>query len=393
MRRRHRTDPAAQTPAATASSGPIPPPPLLMSAAAWGWRLIVLGFVALVVILLVTRLHLVVIPILVAFLFTALLRVPVAHLRTRRLRRRLAAGLVLLVAIALAGAVIYLVSARVLSQSQQISTQFTDVLSRLEPHIDQLAGGRLQASDLVDKLVHWIESHRLTTAHYVVQVGSIAVETVTISILSLFLTFFFLADGDRLWSWLVRLTPQRHQASVNGAGHAGWRALEGWIRGTTVIAAFHGVVIGASLWLLGAPLVLPLALLVFLGSFFPIVGALLFGGLAILVVLLTVGLWPAVVLSAVLIVEDQIEAHLLQPFVIGRAVHLHPVTIVLALAAGGALGGLFGAVVVVPAIAAGHAAVKYLTGVEDLHGRPLRGDRMAPIPPQDSAPLPGFESR
>lgn len=367
---------------------------MLVSAAAWSWRLIAVGVVSLAILSLAVRLTLVWIPVLAALFFTALLRAPVAQLRLRRLRRGAAAGLVLLLAVAVVGGVGYLTSARVSSQAGHVSTQIADVLSRLQPRIDKLSGGTdIQVSDLLDQLTHWLASNRLTVAQDVVVVGSVAVDAVTVALLTLFLTYFFLADGERIWSWLVRLIPGQLQASVNGAGHAAWHALAGWIRGTTVIAGFHATVIGTTLLLLDAPLVLPLAILMFLGSFIPIVGALAFGGLAVLVVLLTLGLVPALVLLAVLIVEDQVEAHLLQPLVVGRAVHLHPVTIVLALAGGGALGGLLGALVVVPLLAAGHAAVKYLTGVEDLHGRPLKGDRMEPIPPEESAPLPGYETR
>ena len=367
---------------------------MLISAAAWSWRLIAVGVVLLASLSLVVRLTLVWIPVFAALFFTALLRAPVAQLRRRRLRRGAAAGLVLLLTVVLAGGLGYLTSARVSSQAGDISTQVADVVSRLQPRLDRVFGSTgLQVNTLLDQLTHWLASNRLTVVQDVFAVGSVAVDTVTVAVLTLFLTYFFLADGDRIWSWLVRLLPARLQASGNGAGHAGWHALSGWIRGTTVIAAFHAVVIGATLLLVGAPLVLPLAVLMFLGSFFPIVGALVFGALAVLVVLLTVGLLPALVVLAVLVVEDQVEAHLLQPLVVGRAVHLHPVAIVLALAGGGALGGLLGAVVAVPLTAAGHAAVKYLTGVEDLHGRRLGGDRMEPIPAEESAPLPGFGAR
>jgi len=123
-----------------------------------------------------------------------------------------------------------------------------------------------------------------------------------------------------------------------------------------------------AMWLLGTPLVLALALLVFFGSFIPVVGAFVFGGLAVVVTLLTVGLWPAVILLAVLVVEDLLEGHLYQPLIVGRTVKLHPVVILIALTAGSVLAGITGAIISIPLAAAVSAAVKYVTGVEDIHG-------------------------
>lgn len=119
---------------------------------------------------------------------------------------------------------------------------------------------------------------------------------VTEALLALFVTFFFLADGDRMWGWLVRLLPGHVQGSVNGAGYRAWRVLSAWIRGSAVIATIHAVVLGTALWLLGAPLVLPLTVLVFMGGFVPVVGTLI-GAVAVLVTTLTRGLGPGAISS------------------------------------------------------------------------------------------------
>ena len=245
-------------------------------------------------------------------------------------------------------------------------------------------------NQLVDGFVSWLQDNRLAVVQDVLAVGRVAAEALTGAVVTVLLTFFFVVDGPRMWGWLVRLVPSPVQGSVNGAGHRAWGVLSGWIRGSAVIAVFHGVVIGLTLWLLGTPLVLPLTVLVFVGSFIPIVGALVFGGLALLVTLLTQGLVPAVIFLVVLLVDDQIEAHVLQPFVVGRTVHLHPVTIVLVLVVGGALGGIIGAILAVPFTAAASASTKYLTGVEDIDGAPLGDDRLTPMEPPRSAPLPGY---
>lgn len=209
---------------------------------------------------------------------------------------------------------------------------------------------------------------------------------VTGLLVTLFLTFYFLQEGDRIWSWVVRLLPQAVQPSVRGAGYRSWHVLSSWVVGTAVIALFHGVVVGVSLVLLGVPLAAPLAVLIFVGSFIPIVGSLGFGSLALLVALVSQGWVPALILLAIMLVNSQIEAHLLQPFIVGRAVHLHPAAVVLALTAGGLVGGIFGAIITIPIVASAHAAVKYLTGVEDLHGNPRPSDAEWRPNPRPSTP-------
>lgn len=228
----------------------------------------------------------------------------------------------------------------------------------------------------------------------VVSFGTVLGELLTGLIVTLFVTFYFLQEGDRIWSRVVRLFPQNVQPSIRGAGYRSWHVVSGWVVGTALIALFHGVIVGLTLFFLGVPLAVALAVLVFIGSFIPIIGSFVFGGLAVLVTLVSQGLVPALVVLAVLLIDTQIEAHLLQPFIAGRAVQLHPVAIVLALTAGGLIGGIAGAIIIIPIVAAIHAAVKYLTGVEDLHGNPRRvdADRMAPEPPPEYAPLPLYTS-
>ena len=138
---------------------------------------------------------------------------------------------------------------------------------------------------------------------------------------------------------------------MNRAGRAAWVAVVYYMRGTVAVAAIHAVVIGLVLGIMGVPLALPLAVLVFIAAFVPLVGLLVAGALAILVTLATKGWVDAVILLGILIVEDQLEAHLLQPQVVGRVIRLHPLAVILSLAAGGVLAGIAGAVVAVPIVA------------------------------------------
>lgn len=369
------------------------PPPVLVSLAAWGWRVLVVVVLVLGVVLLLSRVMLAVVPVAAAMFFTALLHRPAAGLVRLGLPEKVAALLVLVLGGALLGFAAYLTWSRISSQSAQLMAQVNVVAGNLKGLLDRIPGSSgLRVNQLVDGAVSWLQANRLVVVQDVLAVGRVVTDVLTGMVLTVLLTYFFIVDGERMWGWLVRLVPVRTRGSINGAGHRAWGVLAGWIRGSAVIATFHGVVVGTVLWLLGTPLVLPLAILVFIGSFVPIVGALVFGGLALLVTLLTQGPVSAVIFLGVLIIEDQIEAHVLQPFVIGRAVHLHPVTIVLVLVVGGALGGVIGAIAAVPVAAAANAALKYLTGIEDIDGRPLRDeDRFTPLAPPRSAPLAGTD--
>jgi len=135
------------------------------------------------------------------------------------------------------------------------------------------------------------------------------------------------------------------------AGDQAWRALVNYMRGTTVVAAIHSVLLGLAMWILGVPLVVPLIVLVFIAAYIPLIGILVVGGLAILIALATKGWVAAVILLAVLLVENQIEGHLLQPLVVGRIIKLHPLAIILVLAVGGVIAGIPGAIIAVPTAA------------------------------------------
>lgn len=364
---------------------------MLAGAAAVSWRLLVVALTVFAVVLVLNRLTIVVVPLFVAMFFTAMLHRPVDWLRQHSWRRMPATWAVLLAAQLVFVVIGYLAVTRTSTGYPALVSQFDQVQAQFLRSISAIPGlgGNQGFDNLGQRLTDWVQQNRSAVMGGVLTAGRYAGEIVTGLVIAFFLTYFFLADGDRIWSWTVCLFPDSARPSVNGAGHRAFWAVSGWVRGTALVALFHGVVIGTVLWLLGTPLVLPLAVLVFFGSFIPLVGAVVFGGLAVVVTLVTGGIVPALILLVVLLFENQVESHILQPFVVGHAVRLHPVAIVLVLAAGGALAGLIGAIVAVPLAAATHAAVKYLTGVEGLHGQALNdGDRREPVSPPESAPLP-----
>ena len=218
---------------------------------------------------------------------------------------------------------------------------------------------------LTRRLLNYLAQHKSLVAGTVVTGGRYFLEVLTGLILTVFITFFLLKDGRKIWSWLISgLRPQAHSRAVR-AGDAAWQALTGYIRGTTIVAAIHAIFIGLALWLLGMPLVVPLVLLVFIASYIPLLGILVVGALAILVTLATKGPLAAVILLAVFLAENQIESHLLQPLVVGHIVRLHPLAIIVVLAVGGIVAGIPGAIIAVPAAAVVSYAWPYLHGDHD----------------------------
>ena len=211
--------------------------------------------------------------------------------------------------------------------------------------------------------------------------GEIIFEILGGIVLTLFVTFFLLKDGERIWAWLTRAFGAEGSQRADRAGRAAWRSVVFYVRGTLLVAAIHSIVIGSTLTIMGVPLVAPLAVLVFLGAFIPLVGILLAGALVILITLAAKGWLAALIVLCVFIAEDQLESHLLQPLVVGRIVRLHPLAIILVLAVGGVMAGIPGAVVAVPVAAAVTRAVPELRRRYPLAGPvPGRGDR-GPAPP------------
>ncbi len=181
--------------------------------------------------------------------------------------------------------------------------------------------------------------------------GKIAAEFFGGLVLMLFVMFFLIKDGERIWDWLLGAMRTETARRMDRAGHAAWLAVVYYMRGTVAVAAIHGLVIGLALYFMRAPLVIPLAVLVFVAAFVPLVGLLLAGTAALVVTLAAKGWVDAVILLGVLVIEDQLEGHLLQPQVVGRVIRLHPLAVILSLAVGSVLAGIPGAVVAVPIVA------------------------------------------
>ncbi|MCZ2807681.1 AI-2E family transporter [Modestobacter sp. VKM Ac-2983] len=189
------------------------------------------------------------------------------------------------------------------------------------------------------------------------QLGLVALGGV---VLIVFLVFFLLKDGPRMWAWALDRVPDRMRARVDGAGLAAWDTLAGYVHGVIIVALIDAVGIGLALLVLGVPLWLSLTLLTFIGAFVPIVGATVSGAVAVLVTLVTNGVTDAVIVLVVVLVVQQVEGNVLQPLIMGRAVRLHPIVILLGVTAGGLIAGIPGALLAVPMLAVTYRVVEHL---------------------------------
>jgi predicted PurR-regulated permease PerM len=378
-------------------------PRLLAQAAAWSWRILLVGLLIYVGFRVASTLRLVVLPCLAALLLTALLQPLTSQLRRRTGMPSLAAtwctiGAAVIVLAGIGTLAANRISADYPMLSKEVRHTAVEVRTSLAGPPFHLNSARIE--DYSNQIVHFLNQHQSMVAGTVVTGGRIVLEVLTGLILTIFITFFLLKDGDRIWSWLISgLRPGARQRAGN-AGAAAWSALVNYVRGTTVVAAIHALVIGLALWLLGVPLLVPLVILVFLAAFVPLLGILVAGALAILVTLGTKGLLAALILLAVFVLENQVESHLLQPLVVGRIVRLHPLAIILVLAVGGIIAGIAGAIVAVPTAAALAHAWPYLRGEpgpddDGGHGppgtAPAGADGDSPVPAGTVAepPIPG----
>jgi predicted PurR-regulated permease PerM len=236
-----------------------------------------------------------------------------------------------------------------------------------------LRDGPVNASD--SQINDWIKSAQKAiedrtqngeALSHVTEVGAAVGHVVAGFFIILFATYFFLADGDRIWAWVVRLAPRAARERVDSSGRVAWISLVQFVRATVIVAAVDaiGVMIGAAV--LKVPFVLAIGVLVFLGAFVPLIGATIAGTVAVLVALVDKGPITALIMAAVLIGVQQLEGHVLQPFLLGRWVQLHPLGVIVSIAGGVLVAGVAGALVAVPLAAAGNAVVRHLAELSEM---------------------------
>ncbi|KOU24107.1 membrane protein [Streptomyces sp. WM6372] len=374
-------DPAApaHAPATTAPAeqpGHPPHPPALrgrpdpVSVVPWGmrvaaevsWRLLLLAGMLWVVMKVISEVRLVVLAFAAALLVTALLQPFVVRLRRLGLPRGLATAVTAILGFVVIGLVGWFVVWQVMENLDDLSARVRDGINELKLwaldspfHVTEK-----QINDIAKNLSETIGTNTEQITSAGLQGVTVLVEVLTGILLAMFSTLFLLYDGKRIWTWVQGLVPAAARPGVAGAGPRAWRTLTAYVRGTVLVALIDAIFIGLGIYFLKVPMAVPLAVFIFLFAFIPLVGAVVSGALAVVVALVTQGPWTALMVLAVVLAVQQIEGHVLQPFILGRAVRVHPLAVVLSVAAGGMVAGIGGAVVAVPLVAVTNTVVVYL---------------------------------
>jgi predicted PurR-regulated permease PerM len=333
-------------------------------AAAWSWRVLVIAAAAALLGYLISFFAVMVIPVVVALLVSALVVPVVDWLERVGVRRPLAAILVVAFTISSVVALLSFAGQQVANGASDLADSTVQGLQEIK---DWLRDGPLHASDsqindylkrIQDAITEQTGEGGVVSS--VTEVGTAVGHILAGFFIVLFSTYFFLADGNRIWAWVVRLSPRAARERVDSSGRVAWISLTQFVRATVIVAATDGILIGAGAAILGVPFSLAIGVLVFLGAFVPIVGATVAGTVAVLVALVDQGPVTALIMLGVVIGVQQLEGHVLQPFLMGRWVSVHPLGVILAIAAGVLTAGVAGALVAVPLAAAVNAVVQHL---------------------------------
>jgi predicted PurR-regulated permease PerM len=333
--------------------------------AAFAWRMLLIAAVAAGFVWLVIQLKLLVIPLMVGILITALLWPAFQWMLRHRFPRWAAVAISIVGTLGIVTVLLWLVI-------WQVRAQLPDVQARSVQAVEEfrkfLLDGPLHLSEAqiqgyIDQGVEIINEQTQLLLNGALAVGTTAAHVVTGAVLSLFILICLLADGGGIWRWTLRLFPRAARPAADAAGSNGFATIVNYARTQLLVAAIDAVGIGVGAALLGVPLAIPIAVLVFLGSFVPIVGAVVTGAIAVLLALVYNGPWIALAMLGVVLLVQQLEGHILQPILMGSAVKVHPLAVVLVVAGGSMIGGIPGALFAVPLAAfVNVAAVTLSTG-------------------------------
>ncbi|MDX2375814.1 AI-2E family transporter [Microbacterium sp. LRZ72] len=334
----------------------------LRLATAYAWRFLVIAGAAAVAIFLIIQLKLLVVPLLIAILLTALLWPGFTWMLRHRVPRWIAIVVAVLVTLAIVSGLMWLVIWQVSSEWASVQGRTVDAVLELRQFLidgplhltpQQIDVWLAQGWQLVQQQAELLLSGA-------VAFGSTLGHVAAGALLALFILLCTLADGGGIWRWTVRLFPHDARPAVDGAARAGWKTVVNYARTQLLVATIDAVGIGLGAFLLGVPLAIPIAVLVFLGAFVPFIGAIVTGAVAIFLALVYNGPWIAFWMLVVVLVVQQLESHVLQPLLMGSAVKVHPLAVVLVVAGGAMIGGIPGALFAVPLAAFVNVVAVYI---------------------------------
>ncbi|MGX1805022.1 AI-2E family transporter [Nocardia sp. NPDC055321] len=379
--------------------------PLVREAAEWSWRLLLILAAILTVAWMAHRLSAVTIPLSIALLGAALLSPLVDWIQRLGVPRSLGVFVALTGSIGLLAGIMTFVVEQFVVGVPQLSDEFKDSVHEIQ---DWLINGPLHMSNeqirnAGDTIVKTIESNQATLTNGALTTATVIGEFFTGAFLTLFILIFFIYGGDQIWEFMTRVVPRAQRDRVRTAGRLGFGTLTGFVRATVLVAAVDAIGIGAGLAILQVPLALPLASLVFIGAFIPIIGSFIAGSVAVFIALMTKGLVTALIVLGITVAVMQLEGHVLQPLLMGRAVRIHPLAVVLAIAAGVVLAGIAGGLLAVPFVAVLNTAMRSLLAdspdelyqdlhTGDPHERMFAAEPDTPDPNRYRLPEPGATS-
>ena len=331
----------------------------MRAASEWSLRLLVIGAALYLATLVLREFSQIIIPLLVALLLAAIL-VPITRRFNRVMPTGAAAGLTVFGVLVVLGGLFTLIG-------QQFSSGFSDLTAQVAKGLEQIRDWVRTTFNITDtEFDRYFESFRDGVSssgnlgRTAASVGLTATHFIAGTFIALFALFFFLYDGPRIWSWVVRLFPRVARSRVASSGRIAWDQLSAFVRATIIVALVDAVGIALGAAILKVPFAFAIGVLVFLFAFIPIVGALLSGAVAVILALVSQGFGVALIMLAVVIGVQQLESHVLQPLLLGHAVSIHPLGVILAIAAGSQIAGIVGALAAVPFAAVLNAVGKHL---------------------------------
>jgi putative heme transporter len=308
------------------------------------------------------QLRIVTLPIAVAIVLSTFLWPPTQRLRAIGVPRAAAATATLCVSLAVLAALIALLAPQAIDEFGELDVGLSGGLDTIE---DWLVNGPLalspeQVDDVADRVREEAKGNAGTVIGGALSGALLLTEVLAAMLIAIVVLFFFLKDGDRIWSWICGLFAPEHQAAVQEMGSRSWTVLAAFLRGQALVAFFDAFFIGLALVIIGTPLVMPLVVLTFFGAFIPIIGSVAAGAAAVLVALVFQGFGEALLVLAAIVIVQQVESNVFAPVLVGRSINVHPLAILLAVTIGLTLGGIIGALVAAPLLAVSSTILAYL---------------------------------
>lgn len=349
-------------------------------ATAWSWRLLVIFALIYFTLDFLQKFIPLLLPVFVAALLASVARPVAAWLHRKGLGVKFSSIIVFVATITIVGALVYFVGAQIAANAGELTEQASGGLKEVEVWLVEGPLKQDQVSAGVAKVRDFVQHPPDSAVKFAKGTAGTMSNILTGALITAFCLYFFISDGKRIGMWLVKLFPKNAEAKVASSGTVAWNALTKYTQATTLVAFVDSLGIMLVAWLLGLPLILPIGVLVFIGSFIPMIGGLVTGMVAVLIALITGGPTDAAIMLGGVIAVQQIEGNLLQPLIMGKFVSVHPLAVLLGLAFGFSLAGVPGAFVAVPIIAVINAVALHLSGHLQV------GDEQLPsldLPPED----------